>query len=173
MCEISYKVIIPPVFMPRGTYMCNFHLSDGPFVCSFVSPFVELLQSFTLKLLKWVISHQPLIRKHSFLDHRYPGGSAFIPWLLTLGSMMPWGGARGQNLGLMSISELKILDDYHSIQMLKRSFHLGTISEVMCEISYKFILANCLETLSLLKSISELKYLLNIIAFRCWTDLFI
>ena len=82
---------------------------------------------------------------------------------------MPWGGARCQNLGLMSISELKIFDDYHSIQMLKRSkrsFNLGTISEVVCEISYKFILANCLETLSLQKSISELKYLLNIIAFR-------
>ena len=159
--------------MPRGTYMCNFHLSVSPFVCSFVSPFVELLQSFTLKLLKWVISHQPLIRRHSYLEHRYPGGSAFIPWLLIPGSMMPWGGARGQNLGLMSISELKIFDDYHSIQMLKRSFNLGTISEVVCEISYKFILANCLETLSLQKSINELKYLLNIIAFRCWTDLFI
>ena len=52
------------------------------FVRSFVGdsvPFVELLQSFTLKFLKWGISHQPIIRKHSYLDHRYPGGSAFIP----------------------------------------------------------------------------------------------
>ena len=48
-------------------------------------PFVELLLSFTLKFLKWGISQQPLIRKHSYLDHRYPG--AFIPWLLTPGSM--------------------------------------------------------------------------------------
>ena len=48
--------------------------------------------------LKCGISHQPLIRKHSYLDHRYPGGSAFIPWLLTPGSA-PQGGARGQNLG--------------------------------------------------------------------------
>ena len=27
---------------------------------------MELLQSFTLKFLKWGISHQPLIRKHSY-----------------------------------------------------------------------------------------------------------
>ena len=32
------------------------------------------------------------------MDHRYPGGSAFIPWLLTPGSM-PRGRARGQTLG--------------------------------------------------------------------------
>ena len=70
------------------------------FVCSFVRDsvnFMELLQSFTLKQIKWAISHQPL-RKHSYLDHRYPGGSAVIPWLLSPGSM-PQGGARSQNLG--------------------------------------------------------------------------
>ena len=39
-----------------------------------------------LKQLKWGISHQPLIRKHYYLDHRYHGGSAFIPWLLSPGS---------------------------------------------------------------------------------------
>ena len=50
------------------------------------------------KFLKWGISHQPLIRKHSYLDHRYPGGSAFIPWLLTPGSILK-GEARGQKLG--------------------------------------------------------------------------
>ena len=52
------------------------------FVCSFIRTsvlFVELLQSFTFNQLEWSISHQPLIRKHSYLDHRYPGGSAFIP----------------------------------------------------------------------------------------------
>ena len=73
------------------------HLYVRSFVRNFI-PFVELLQSFTLKQIKWRISHQPLIRKHSYLNHRYPGGSAFIPWLLTPGSM-PRGGARGQNLG--------------------------------------------------------------------------
>ena len=41
------------------------------------------------------MSQQPLIRKHSYLDHRYPGGSAFIPWLLTPGSTP-------QNLGHLS-----------------------------------------------------------------------
>ena len=68
-----------------------------PFVHTSV-PFVELLQSFTCKQLEWSISHQSLIRKHSYLYNRYPGGSAFIPWLPTPGSM-PWGGARGQFLG--------------------------------------------------------------------------
>ena len=72
------------------------------FVHSFVRdsvPFVELLQSFTLlKFLKWGISQEPFIRNHSCLDHRYPVGSAFSPWLLSPGSM-PQGGARGQNLG--------------------------------------------------------------------------
>ena len=59
------------------------------FVCLFIHdsvPFVELLQSFTLKFLKWGVSQQPP-RKHSYLDHRYPGGSAFISWLVTPGSM--------------------------------------------------------------------------------------
>ena len=51
-----------------------------------------------LKFPKWGISHQPLARKYSYLDHRYPGGSAFIPLLQTPRSM-PQGGARGQNLG--------------------------------------------------------------------------
>ena len=74
-------------------------------ICMFIHSFVLLLsrqwnveQSFKLKFLKWGISHQPHIRKHSYLDHRYPGGSAFIPWLLTPG-FMSQGGARGKNLG--------------------------------------------------------------------------
>ena len=90
-----------PRHLCRGLYSFLFPSYVHSFICSFVHdsvPFVELLQSFTFKFLKWGISHQPLIRNHSYLDHRYPGGSAFIPWLLTLGSM-PQGGARGQNLG--------------------------------------------------------------------------
>ena len=57
-----------------------------PFVYSsvrmFVSSFVcswNLRQSFALKFLKWCISQQLLIRKHSYLDHSYPGGLAFTP----------------------------------------------------------------------------------------------
>ena len=98
--DIIFTPILPlPLIYPRhlwrGVY--SFRLS----VCMFIRtsvPFVELLQSFTVKQLEWSISHQPLIRKHSYLDHRYPGRFAFIPWLLTPGSMS-WGGARGQNLG--------------------------------------------------------------------------
>ena len=81
VCLLSlYKVYLYPRHLCRGVY--SFRLSVRPFVCSFVRnsvPFVELLQSFTLRQVKRGISHQPLIRKQSFLDHRYPGGSAFIP----------------------------------------------------------------------------------------------
>ena len=104
-------LLLYPPHLCGGVY--NFCLSVRPFVRSYVRsfvrlfvrsfvrdsvPFVELLQSFTLKFLKWGISHQLLTRKHSYLDHRYPGGSAFSPWLLTPGSM-PQSGARGQNQG--------------------------------------------------------------------------
>ena len=62
-----------------------------------------------------------------------------------------------QTLSLhMTVSELKIFVEYHSIQMLNRSFYSESVSEV-CDISNKFIEATCLETLSLLKSINELK----------------
>ena len=51
------------------------------FVCSFVIPSRSwnLRPSFALKFLKWCISQQLLIRKHSYLDHSYPGGLAFTP----------------------------------------------------------------------------------------------
>ena len=51
------------------------------FVRSFVLPSVtwNLRQSFASKFLKWCISQQLLIRKHSYLDHSYPGGLAFTP----------------------------------------------------------------------------------------------
>ena len=95
------KIICNLDYYTPGIYAEGYIVFVFPFVCSFVRtsvPFVELLQSFTFKQLEWNISHQPLIRKHSYLDHRYPVGSAFIPWLLTPGSM-PRVGARGQNLG--------------------------------------------------------------------------
>ena len=85
-------------------YAEGYIVSVFPFVRSFVRnfvPFVELLQNLTFKQLEWGISHQPPIRKHSYLDHRLPGGSAFIPWLLTPG-FMPRVGARGQKLGHLS-----------------------------------------------------------------------
>ena len=60
-----------------------------PIVGVGVAQNVEVFQTF--------ISRQPLIRKHSYLDNRYPGGPAFMPWLLTPGSMVR-DGARGQIL---------------------------------------------------------------------------
>ena len=56
------------------------------------------LRQFYIQVFQKFISRQPLIRKHLYLDHTYPGGPAFIPYLLTPG-LMPRGGARGQNLG--------------------------------------------------------------------------
>ena len=95
-----------PLLYPR--HLCrrvySFRLSVCPFVCSLVRSFVlpsrswNLRQSFASKFLMWCISQQLLIRKHSYLDHSYPGGLAFTPLPWTPGSM-PQGGARGQNLG--------------------------------------------------------------------------
>ena len=54
------------------------------YIRSFVHPSVVLVEfraKFYVKVSQVGISHQPLIRKHSYLDHRYTGGSAFIPWL--------------------------------------------------------------------------------------------
>ena len=80
-----------PGHLCRGVY--SFRLSVRPFVCSYVRSFVcsfvrsfvlpsvawNLRQSFALKFLKCCISQQLLIRKHSYLDHSYPGGLAFTP----------------------------------------------------------------------------------------------
>ena len=80
-------------FLYPGIYGEGYIVFVFPFVCTYIRsfvrtsvPFVELLYSFTFKFLKWGISQQPLIRKHSYLDHKYPGGLAFIPWLVPQGS---------------------------------------------------------------------------------------
>ena len=83
---ILFSCFIPPAFMTR---VYSFRLSVRPFVCSLVRSFVRsfvlpsrswnLRQSFALKFLKWCISQQLLIRKHSYLDHSCPGGLAFTP----------------------------------------------------------------------------------------------
>ena len=64
-----------------GIYADGYIVFAFPFVCSYVRSFVRgiLRQSFALKFLKWCISQQLLIRKHSYLDHSYPGGLAFTP----------------------------------------------------------------------------------------------
>ena len=54
---------------------------------------------FNVQVFQKFISRQPCIRKHLYLDHRYTGRPAFIPWLLITTRSMPRGGARGQNLG--------------------------------------------------------------------------
>ena len=44
------------------------------------------------------ISHEPMIRNHSYFNHRYPIGFALFLSVRTLGPC-PGVGARGQNLG--------------------------------------------------------------------------
>ena len=69
------------VYTP-GIYAEGYIVFAFPFVRSYVRSFVRswnLRQSFALKFLKWCISQQLIIRKHSYLDHSYPGGLAFTP----------------------------------------------------------------------------------------------
>ena len=75
-------IIIPLAFMPREYIVFAF-----PFICSFVRLCIrhvrgiydKVFHRVACKFLKWGISHQLLIKKHSYLDHRYPEGTAFIP----------------------------------------------------------------------------------------------
>ena len=67
-----------------GIYADGYIVFAFPLVRSsvrmFVSSFVRswnLRQSFASKFLKWCISQQLHIRKHSYSDHSYPGGLAF------------------------------------------------------------------------------------------------
>ena len=66
-----------------GIYAEGYIVFVFPFVRSYVRLFVlpsrswNLRQSFASKFLKWCISQQLLIRKHSYLDHSYLGGLAF------------------------------------------------------------------------------------------------
>ena len=91
----DFHFLVPESFHTKFNYYTPGIYADGyivfafPFVRSsvrmFVSSFVlpsrswNLRQSFALKFLKWSISQQLHIRKHSYLDHSYPGWLAFTP----------------------------------------------------------------------------------------------
>ena len=80
LISCKYFVSLYPRHLCRRVY--SFRLSVCPFVRSYVRSFVRswnLRQRFALKFLKWCICQQLLIRKHSYLDHSYPGGLAFTP----------------------------------------------------------------------------------------------
>ena len=80
----NYRVTYAQFFLNVGLNYTPGIYADGyivfafPFVHSYVRSW-NLRQSFALKFLKWCISQQLLIRKHSYLDHSYPGGLAFSP----------------------------------------------------------------------------------------------
>ena len=79
---IPCQKIAYPYFYTPGIYADGYIVFAFPLVRSYVRSFVRswnLRQSFALKFLKWCISQQLLIRKHSYLDHSYPGGLAFTP----------------------------------------------------------------------------------------------
>ena len=72
-------------------------------VCSFICSNVcgiyhEVFHKVARKFLKWGISYELHIRKHSYLDHGYVERSASMPCILVPG-FMPRDGAGGQNLG--------------------------------------------------------------------------
>ena len=56
--------------------------------------YISKKQYFCVNVFQKSLSLQPLIKKHSYLDHRYPVGQAFIPRHRTQGSMLG-DGARG------------------------------------------------------------------------------
>ena len=74
--------MLSPFYTP-GIHAEGYIVFAFPFVCSFLCLCVcyvrGIYESFLCRFLKWGISHEPLVRKNSYLDHRYPGGSAFIP----------------------------------------------------------------------------------------------
>ena len=77
----NWKLTVSAVSVSAVSHLCrgvySFCLSVRMFVrlfvCSFVLPSVawNLRQSFALKFLKWCISQQLLIRKHSYLYPRH------------------------------------------------------------------------------------------------------
>ena len=60
--------------------------------------YVKVLVKVSLLVYYDSISHEPMIRNHSYLDYRYPVGLALFLWVRTPRSMQG-GGARVQNLG--------------------------------------------------------------------------
>ena len=100
------SVVRVPITL-RQSFICKFfrkyyaYCQILSYKTMYIFVYVFLLRNeilFKSSFFQKFISQQPLIRKHSYLDHRYPEGPAFIPWLLIPGTM-PRGGAKGQNLG--------------------------------------------------------------------------
>ena len=68
-----------------GIYAHGYIVFAFPFVCSFIrsfvrysGTFVEFMSKFLLKFLWWCISHELMIRNHSYFNHRYPIGFALF-----------------------------------------------------------------------------------------------
>ena len=68
-------IVIPPAFIVFVIPFCPFIYS---FVCYSVT-LTKMMSKFCVKVSQMGISQQPLIRKHSYLDHGYLGRSAYIP----------------------------------------------------------------------------------------------
>ena len=82
----------PSFHYTPGIYADRYIVFAFPFVCSFVCSFVRSLvrslfrnvrgiyvkSKFLLKFLCWCISHELMIRNHSYFNHRYPIGFALF-----------------------------------------------------------------------------------------------
>ena len=64
-----------------GIYADGYIVFAFPFVHWYVrysGTFVEFMSKFLLKFLWWCISHELMIRNHSYFNHRYPIGFALF-----------------------------------------------------------------------------------------------
>ena len=87
----SHSLLIIPRHLCWGIY--SFHLSVCPFIrtyiCSFIRSYFRPVHGITSKFYMratWVAYISPTTHQKA-IHIWYPGGSAFIPWLLTPGSM--------------------------------------------------------------------------------------
>ena len=72
------KTICKLPIYTQGIYVEGYTVFAFLFVCSCVHHVRGIYKFFT-ELRESFSSGVPLIRRHSYLDHMYPGGSAFIP----------------------------------------------------------------------------------------------
>ena len=77
--HLGPTLLLLDIVKKNSIYPKRYILSFRSFVCSCVLPSVlwNLCHSFVLKFLKWCISQQLFITKHSYLDDSYPTGLAF------------------------------------------------------------------------------------------------
>ena len=88
--KYSFAKTFQQSYYTPGIYAEGYIVFAFPFGHSYVRSFVRTSVTFVEFMTKFFtevresfssgdISHEPLVRKHSYLNNRYPEGSAFIP----------------------------------------------------------------------------------------------